>query len=102
VESNPSGVSLRPPAINRYGSAVKSPFVFPRLYLFDAEASLVGFTYRLAGGACKPNPEYLVISFAKEKQLALETWERKLNSIITETKDTKDNVVSINSRKISA
>lgn len=40
--------------------------------------------------------------YDKEKQLALETWERKLNSIITETKDTKDNVVSINSRKISA
>jgi len=37
--------------------------------------------------------------YDKEKQLALETWERKLSGIIT---GTKGNVVSINSRKISA
>jgi hypothetical protein len=33
-------------------------------------------------------------SYAKEKQLALEQWERKLLSIVTESQK-KDNVVSI-------
>ena len=35
-------------------------------------------------------------SYAKEKQQALEAWERKLNAIISST---KSNVVSISSRK---
>lgn len=48
------------------------------------------------GGIIKVYNQY---RYDREKQTALESWERKLKSIIS---GTKDNVVSINSRKKSA
>jgi len=41
---------------------------------------------------------YNLNRYDKEKQMALESWERKLNSIVTEVK--KDNIIPISRKSI--